>query len=123
MHGDQIYMAVCFYNLVNIDLSMSSVRYCTVTYTGHFSKGTRTTRPCLSGQMYPSPSLYSFSVGFLPSRVVNDSAPSCLIHFMQKTNMNSMQKTNMNLIHKTNMNFMQKTNMNSMHKNKHELHA
>ena len=50
VQGDQLYMAVCFWYLVNPDLS--SERYFTVAYTSAtFWDGTRTSRPCLSGRV------------------------------------------------------------------------
>ena len=48
LQPDQINMAVFFWNLVKSDLS--SERYCTrVPRTRHFMKGTRNTRPFLTG--------------------------------------------------------------------------
>ena len=53
LQGDQIYMAAWFWYLVKSDLF--SVIYCSVNsskqWTSPFLQGTRTTRPCLSGQV------------------------------------------------------------------------
>ena len=48
LQSDQINMAVLFWYLVNSDLFC--VRYCTEYLKSHFLKGTRNTRPWITGQ-------------------------------------------------------------------------
>ena len=50
LQGEQLYMEVCFRQLVNVTCPMYK---CTVAYTGQvtFCKVPEKTRPCLSGQV------------------------------------------------------------------------